>query len=278
MPELPEVETVKRAIQQTLAGSQILKIEVNNPHLRQIVPSDFGKVLTGGTFIDFRRIAKYIVLSLDNHYSILLHLGMSGTVRLSKKKPDKQKHDHIVFETTKGYMVYNDPRRFGLCLAFKTAELEKHPLLTKLGIDPFNEQLTGVFLKEKLIKKTIPIKLALLDQSIVCGIGNIYASESLYLAGILPTRLANSLTEKECDYLIEKIRLTLFQAILAGGSSLKDYRQPSGRLGYFQNKLCVYGKTGQPCPECCCHIDKTGGIQHLVLGGRSTYFCVTKQR
>ena len=203
---------------------------------------------------------------------------MSGKIRLCERYDYPQKHDHIIFKTTNGYMVYNDPRRFGLCTYAQTVFLPQHPLFKNIGTDPFDEHLNGATLKEKLIKKSIPIKIALLDQSIVCGIGNIYASEALFLAGILPTRKANSLSVKEYALLVEKIRQTLRQAIAAGGSTLKDYRQPNGELGYFQNQHCVYNKTGQACPGCSCRIEKTGGIQKSVLSGRSTYFCKTKQR
>lgn len=278
MPELPEVETVKKAIEQRLAGAIFQKITINHFGLRLPVPDDLPQILNNAFITDFKRIAKYIILDLNNGFSLIIHLGMSGTIRLCDSYAQKQKHDHLIFETSKGFMIYNDPRRFGLCLYTKTADLKNHPLLKKLGIDPFDKYLNGAFLKEKLIKKSISIKMALLDQSIISGIGNIYASEALFLAGILPTRPAQSLSLKECESVIKGIRKTLEQAIAAGGSTLKDYRQPDGSLGYFQNQHCVYNKTGQPCPNCCCHLSKTGGIQKIIQGDRSTYFCKTKQR
>jgi formamidopyrimidine-DNA glycosylase len=203
---------------------------------------------------------------------------MSGRILLSEKEYVPQKHDHIVFTTNNGYMVYNDPRRFGLCTYTPSDKLMEHPLFDKIGIDPFDPQFNGVTLKEKLIKKTIPIKLALLDQSIICGIGNIYASEALFLAKILPTRPSNSLSDKECKKLVEGIRQTLSMAIEAGGSTLRDYKRPDGNLGYFQNHHCVYNKTGQRCPNCQCDIQKTGGIKKIIMNNRSTFFCETKQR
>ena len=278
MPELPEVETIKTAIEKTLKSAKIIDLEIKNPHLRCLVPENLPKIIQNATIIGYKRIAKYIVIHLDNAKSLIIHLGMSGKIRLTKDYDSPQKHDHLIFKTTNGYMIYNDPRRFGLCTCTETAILMKHSLFNKIGIDPFDEYLSGATLKEKLLKKTIPIKIALLDQSIVCGIGNIYASEALFLAGILPTRKANSLSIKEYALLVEKIRQTLRQAIAAGGSTLKDYRQPNGEFGYFQNHHCVYGKAGQACPNCTCQIEKTGGIQRSVLGGRSTYFCKTKQR
>lgn len=278
MPELPEVETVKTAIKQKLKGAVIQDVTINNPRLRQTVPTDLPIKIKQASFVDFQRIAKYIVINLSNGISLILHLGMSGTIRLSDTLIEIQKHDHLIFKTSKGFMIYNDPRRFGLCLYTPTDQLKNHPLLKKTGIDPFNQYFSGAFLKEKLIKKTIPIKLALLDQSIVSGIGNIYASEALFLAGILPTRPAQSLSLDDCKALVKGIQTTLRKAIAAGGSSLKDYRKPDGSLGYFQNQHCVYGKEGQACPECVCRLAQTGGIQKIIQGGRSTYFCKTKQR
>ena len=278
MPELPEVETIKTAIEKTLKSAEFIDLKVENSHLRQPVPSDLTKIVVGQKIIGYQRIAKYILIHLDNGYSIVIHLGMSGRIRLSENYENPQKHDHIIFKTTNGYMIYNDSRRFGLCIYIQTDKISQHSLFKNIGIDPFDEYLSGATLKEKLIKKSIPIKIALLDQSVICGIGNIYASESLFLAGILPTRKANSLSIKEYTVLVEKIRQTLRQAIAAGGSTLRDYRQPDGGLGYFQNQHCVYNKTGQACPSCTCQIEKTGGIQKSVLGGRSTYFCKTKQR
>lgn len=278
MPELPEVETIKNAVQMALKNAEILEITVHNPHLRRPVPADLPEKARHTKITGYQRIAKYIVISLDNGLSLILHLGMSGTIRLSDERGESQKHDHIVFRTTEGYMVYNDPRRFGLCVYVPTESLKSCSLLKNSGTDPFDEQLTGTYLKEKLTRKNLAVKLALLDQKIISGIGNIYASEALFLAGILPTRPANSLSLEECERLVEKVRETLTQAIKAGGSTLRDYKRPDGSLGYFQNSHCVYNKTGKPCPDCTCRLQKTGGIQKIAQGGRSTYFCATKQR
>ncbi len=278
MPELPEVETVKSALVAKLKDAVFLKVTIRNPFLRQPVPCHLQELICGATLVEVKRIAKYIVLNLNNGLSLILHLGMSGTIRLSDTQESIRKHDHLIFETSKGFMIYNDPRRFGLILYTPTSSLEEHPLLKNLGLDPFDKDFNGAYLKEKLIKKTIPIKLVLLEQSIVSGLGNIYASEALYLAGIIPTKPASKLSLKECNRLVIGIKKVLQQAIEAGGSSLKDYRKPDGSLGYFQNQHCVYGKEGQPCPQCTCLLAKTGGIQKIVQGGRSTYFCKTKQR
>lgn len=278
MPELPEVETIKTAIQKQLKNAQILDVIVRNPNLRQQVPSDFAKVVKNKKIIGYQRIAKYILIHLEDNLSVIIHLGMSGRIRLSPSLGVLQKHDHLVFTTSEGYMVYNDARRFGLCLYVSSDKLHSHPLFKNVGIDPFDKKLTGKWLKQKLSKKQTSIKQALLDQHIICGIGNIYASESLFLAGILPTRTASSLTDKECIVIVEKVRETLNKAILAGGSTLRDYQKPDGSLGYFQNQHCVYNKTGLPCPICTCRLKETGGIQKITQAGRSTYFCATKQR
>ena len=268
MPELPEVETIKTAIQKQLKNAQILDVIVRNPNLRQKVPSDFAKAIKNKKIIGYQRIAKYILIHLEDNLSVIIHPSL-GVL---------QKHDHLVFTTSKGYMVYNDARRFGLCLYVSSDKLHSHPLFKNVGIDPFDKKLTGKWLKQKLSKKQTSIKQALLDQHIICGIGNIYASESLFLAGILPTRVASSLTDKECIVIVEKVRETLNKAILAGGSTLRDYQKPDGSLGYFQNQHCVYNKTGLPCPICTCRLKETGGIQKITQAGRSTYFCATKQR
>ncbi|MBR1605405.1 MAG: bifunctional DNA-formamidopyrimidine glycosylase/DNA-(apurinic or apyrimidinic site) lyase [Alphaproteobacteria bacterium] len=278
MPELPEVETIKNAVQQTLKDAVFLEVQINNPCLRKPVQADLPQILQNAKIIQYRRIAKYLILNLDNGYSLILHFGMSGTLRLSKNRGKILKHDHLVFATNKGYMIYNDPRRFGLCLYERTDTLEKNPLFRGIGIDPFDDALTARWFKKNLENRVTPIKQVLLDQKIICGIGNIYASEALYLAGILPTRSASSLTLKECENLLQGIRKTLSLAVQAGGSTLKDYRKPDGSLGYFQNSHCVYNKTGQTCPNCICDVKKTGGIKKIIQSGRSTYFCATKQR
>lgn len=278
MPELPEVETIKNAIQKALKSAIIKEVVVNNNRLRQPVAYDFSEKVNGCKIIGYNRIAKYIVIDLDNNMSIVIHLGMSGKIKLSDSREYEEKHDHIVFKTSEGYMVYNDPRRFGLCLLLETKNLLSNSIFNKIGIDPFEKTLDGAYLFDKIKNKSSSIKQVLLDQSIICGIGNIYASEALFLAKILPTRKACDLSLKECSTLVEMIRQTLDQAIKAGGSTLRDYKKPDGSLGYFQNLHCVYNKTGHPCPNCSCNLSKTGGIQKIVQGGRSTFFCSTKQR
>lgn len=279
MPELPEVETIKNALQKAVDKSNITKVVVNNNRFRELIPNDFAKRIVNSKIVSLQRIAKYIILALDNGLSIIWHLGMSGRVKICESVPDVlDKHDHVIIETTKGTLIYNDARRFGIMTYCKTDELKNHRLFAHVGIEPFAEELNGTYLFNKLKNKKVPIKIALLDQSIINGIGNIYASEALYTASILPTRSACDLTEKECETLVESVRTVLHKAIEAGGSTLKDYRKPDGSMGYFQNMHCVYNKTGQKCPECKCDINKTGGIKKIVQAGRSTFYCPAKQK
>ncbi len=278
MPELPEVETIKTAIEKSIGKTNIIKVSINNKNLREKIPDDLATKVQGAGIIRYRRRAKYIIISLDNGLSLIWHLGMSGRVKISESMPPLVKHDHIVIETGNGVIVYNDARRFGLFTYCSTENLEQHRFFCKMGIEPFDENLTPAYLAEKLKNKKVPIKIALLDQNIITGIGNIYASEALYLAGILPDRTAASLSSGECGKLIESVISVLKQAIAAGGSTLKDYQKPDGSLGYFQNMHCVYNKTGQKCPHCNCNVNRTGGIRKTVLGGRSTFFCPVRQK
>lgn len=279
MPELPEVETIKNAIKKSIGYSNIVKVNVNNNRLREKIPEDFAQTIENTKITNFQRIAKYIVIDLSNGQSIICHLGMSGRIKICDELPQPlAKHDHVIIETSTGFLIYNDARRFGLMTHCATKDLDQHHLFAKIGLDPFDESLNATYLLNKLKAKKIPIKVALLDQSIINGIGNIYASEALYTAGISPLRASCELSLKECEKLIVEVRKTLEKAINAGGSTLRDYQKPDGSLGYFQNMHCVYNKTGQQCPECTCNIQKTGGIQKVVQAGRSTFYCPTLQK
>lgn len=276
MPELPEVETVKTAIEHSIGNARIESIVVRNNKLRIEVPKDISSRIVGAKINKHYRRAKYIVCELDNGISIIIHLGMSGKILICNELPSPlRKHDHIILKTNKGYLVYNDPRRFGLFTYCETSNIEEHKLFKHTGIEPFDNKLTSKYLFEKLQKKNIPIKAALLDQKIVVGIGNIYASEALFDAKISPLRLANKISEEECKKLIASICKILQNAIKAGGSTLRDYEKPDGSLGYFQNMHCVYNKTGQRCPNCTC---KKGSIQKTIIAGRSTFYCPHKQK
>ncbi len=280
MPELPEVETIKTAIAKAIGCCRIKKITIRNAKLRIAVPAELVKLSEGTTINNYRRIAKYIVIDLNNGFSLIWHMGMSGKVKICSTPPsDLDKHDHIIIETENGVLIYNDPRRFGLLTICPTIDLGQHSCFKNTGIDPFAKEFTAEYLFAQLQKrKKIAIKIALLDQKIVAGIGNIYASEILYESTISPLRESGKVTAKECIALVDNTRKVLQKAIAAGGSTLRDYKKPDGSLGYFQNMHCVYNKTGQKCPNCICDIDKTGGIKKIVQGGRSTFYCERLQK
>lgn len=282
MPELPEVETIKEALNRAVNGAVIQSVLIAERRFRIPIPDDFATKITGAAVKYLRRVAKYVIIDLDNGLSIVWHFGMSGRVRIiSRDNLDsftREKHDHVIIYTNKCTLVFNDARRFGLMTYLKTDELYASALFAKLGIDPFDERLNKQYLFSKLKDKHIPIKVALLDQSIICGIGNIYASEALYLARISPLRLCKDISLHECQILIGAIKTILQKAILAGGSTLKDYRQPDGSMGYFQFQHAVYGKEGMSCPDCQCEICKTGGIKKIIQAGRSTFYCNLLQK
>lgn len=279
MPELPEVETIKNALIKAIDKANIISVRVFNNRFRKIIPDDFAKRIEGSQIIMISRRAKYLIITLNNGLSIIWHLGMSGKIKIFDSLPQKlEKHDHVIIETDKCFLVYNDARRFGMLEYVETANLEKNPIFTHIGIEPFDKKLNGLFLFNKLKNKKIPIKVALLDQSIINGIGNIYASEALFDAGISPLRNSDDLTQKECETLVRSVQKILQKAIEAGGSSIHDYKKPDGSLGYFQNMHCVYNKTGQKCPLCTCDVFETGGIKKITQAGRSTFYCAVKQK
>ncbi|MGE5515564.1 MAG: bifunctional DNA-formamidopyrimidine glycosylase/DNA-(apurinic or apyrimidinic site) lyase [Bacteroidota bacterium] len=280
MPELPEVETVARGLAAVWEGRTLARVVCRRPDLRKPLPVDFAARLSGRVIETVGRRAKYLVVRLGGGLVMLGHLGMSGRMVITKGRNEPPgPHDHVEFVTTDGTMVtFCDPRRFGLLDLCAAEALDAHPLLACLGPEPLGDDFTADVLAERLAGKNTPIKAALLDQSIVAGLGNIYVSESLYRSGILPTRSAGSLTGREVARLVPAIKDVLRAAIAAGGSSLKDHVQPSGELGYFQHSFAVYDREGQPCPDCDCDVTKTGGVQRIVQSGRSTFYCAKNQR
>ncbi|MBE6448732.1 MAG: bifunctional DNA-formamidopyrimidine glycosylase/DNA-(apurinic or apyrimidinic site) lyase [Alphaproteobacteria bacterium] len=279
MPELPEVETIKSALQKSIGNAHIEDVWIRNNRLRELVPNDLADKIKGTTIKGYDRRAKYIVIYLSNNLSLIWHMGMSGKILLVDELPSElKKHDHIIIKTSNGYIIYNDPRRFGMFSYCESDKLQEHKLFYKMGIEPFDKKLDAKFLLAKLKNKKVPIKAALLDQEIITGIGNIYASEALFDAKISPLRPAYKINESEAARIIISVKKILEQAIAAGGSTLRDYEKPDGNLGYFQNKHCVYNKRGLPCPNCTCNINKSGGIQKVVIGGRSTFYCPQKQK
>lgn len=268
MPELPEVETVCRGLAQAITGARIESVKLRRKDLRIPFPANFAKALAGRTITHISRRAKYLLFTLDNNSTILAHLGMSGHFRVEAPTPQKFGiHDHVVITFDDGrVMIYHDPRRFGLMTLMKNSEMETHPLLSHLGPEPLSNHFSAAYLAEQLRKRKAPIKPVLMDQELVVGVGNIYASEALFLAGINPTKPAH-LAAKHSDDLVTAIRQVLSAAIDSGGSSLRDFLHVSGETGYFQHHFNVYGRKGEPCFSC-----KTP-LKAIQQTGRSTFYC-----
>jgi formamidopyrimidine-DNA glycosylase len=279
MPELPEVETVMRGLRERLEGRVIRHAVAHRADLRWKLPEGFARQLIGARVRSFRRRGKYILMRLDGGRSVLLHLGMSGRMVLRRADGSPAGlHEHLVLETDDGWHLgFVDPRRFGAADLVATAEEDTHRLLAGLGPEPLEEGFDAATLSAALAGKRTPIKAALLDQGVVAGLGNIYVSEALFRAGISPRRLASTVAGRRAEWLVPAIRATLTEAIAAGGSSLRDYVQPDGELGYFQHAWKVYGREGEPC-ERCPGRPKCAGIRRVVQSGRSTFYCPLTQR
>jgi formamidopyrimidine-DNA glycosylase len=275
MPELPEVETIRRGLALKMTGRQIVRAELRRPDLRRPFPPLLDRRLTGARVGQLGRRGKYLLIELDDDGTLLLHLGMSGRIVASGNNAEDAKHDHVVLALDDGTVVrFNDPRRFGLMDYMRRGEEMLHPLLAGMGPEPLEPGFDGKYLAAALAGKLTPIKAALLDQRIVAGLGNIYVCEALYRAGLSPRRLAGTIAAIRAARLADAIRSVLTEAIEAGGSSLRDYVQADGELGYFQHRWAVYGKEGAPCPGCNC----AEGVRRIVQSGRSTFFCAKKQR
>ncbi|MBV8549287.1 MAG: bifunctional DNA-formamidopyrimidine glycosylase/DNA-(apurinic or apyrimidinic site) lyase [Alphaproteobacteria bacterium] len=278
MPELPEVETVCRGLSKALKNATITAVEQRRADLRAPMPHNLPRKLKGQAITAIDRRAKYIQIHLDGGSVLLLHLGMSGRMVIGKHDDQTGKHDHLVFHFNNGVTVrFNDPRRFGLCDLVNAQRIQNHPWFAHLGIEPLTSALTLDWLRQALRGRKTNIKTFLLDQRRIVGIGNIYASEALYRAGIRPTRSCGSLKPDEVTRLVTAIRKVLKAAIAAGGSTLRDYRKADGELGYFQHQFAVYDRAGMACPDCTCDIAKTGGIKRVTQGGRSSFYCATRQ-
>ena len=280
MPELPEVETVRRGLTPVLVGRRLSRVVTYRPDLRVALPDGLAQRLTGRRVVALGRRSKYLLWHLDDGTVLIIHLGMSGRVQVfDGPPPPLGPHDHVVFETDAGATLrFCDPRRFGLMALAETATLDQHPLLVGLGSEPLDANFDGAALAERLKGRRGPIKNALMDQSVVAGLGNIYACESLFHAGLSPRRRAGTVQGRRAGRLVGAIRQVLGAAIAAGGSSISDHRLPSGELGYFQLRLAVYGREGEACPGCDCDRGRTGGIRRIVQSGRSTFYCATCQR
>ncbi len=278
MPELPEVETTCRGLAAVLEGRRLAKVEVRRPNMRIPFPKGLAQTLTGRTIDRISRKAKYICLHLDDGQVALAHLGMSGRMAITQLTTAPGKHDHVVFDTDDGVRVlFNDPRRFGLLTLTTEDGLATHKLLARMGPDPLGDDFTPAVLSAALSGKGTNIKAALLDQRVVAGLGNIYVCEALFRSGISPRRKASSVAGKRSTRLVPVIKEVLHEAIAAGGSTLRDYAQPSGELGYFKFSWKVYGQEGESCS---CDPEGKDGIvvKRIVQAGRSTFFCSRCQR
>lgn len=293
MPELPEVETVRRGLEPAMAGTRIKKVEQRRKDLRFPFPKDFAARLTGRTITGLSRRAKYLLMDLDDGEVLVCHLGMSGSFRVENDKASRTPgdfhyerstaaaHDHVVFGLSNGVTVtYNDPRRFGFMDLIPRKDLAAHPFFRNLGLEPLGNELDGSHLAALFKGKKAPLKAALLDQRLVAGLGNIYVCESLHRSGLSPKRAAGTLAKKSgapttgATRLATDIRLVLEDAVRAGGSSLRDHRQTDGSLGYFQHNFRVYDREGETCPTKGCG----GTIKRIVQSGRSTFYCPKCQK
>lgn len=287
MPELPEVETVRRGLAPAMEGARLAKVEVRHRGLRWPIAEDFEKRLTGKTVEGLGRRAKYLLADLSSGDVLVMHLGMSGSFRvndgkLAKYHHEKSKstaHDHVVFHMSNGATVtFNDPRRFGSMKLVARAKMEQEPLLRSLGPEPLGNEFDAAMLAKACAGKKTSLKAALSDQRVVAGLGNIYVCEALFRAHLSPKRQASTIADRNgkpnarAAALVDAIKAVLNDAIKAGGSSLRDHRRADGSLGDFQHNFQVYDREGQPCPDC------KGTIKRFVQNGRSTFYCPSCQK
>ncbi len=273
MPELPEVETVRRGLAQEITGAIILSVLLSRSDLRFPFPERFAERLKGARIDRVERRAKYLLLHLDTKQVWLVHLGMSGRFLVRAQGTyAPQKHDHVLVQLDNGKeLVFNDARRFGLMTIADVADIAAHPLLRHLGPEPFMEEFSPAYLKAQLLRRSGPIKPVLMDQKLVVGVGNIYASEALFRAKIHPAAPAKDCAAKAAS-IIKEIRTVLEAAIISGGSTLRNYARESGESGYFQHAFRVYGRDGKPCMTCGAEISRT------VQAGRATFYCPACQK
>ena len=279
MPELPEVETVKRALTPILENRRVLSAFVGRKNLRWPLPENLAKRLTNRVFTHLARRGKYLLMHLDSGEVLLLHLGMSGSVRIYQQKPELGQHDHFMLEIapkigngSRAYVVLNDPRRFGWIDLFADSAMPSHKLLGGMGPEPLGNKFSAALLEAAFKGRSTPVKNALLNQALIAGIGNIYANEALFLSGISPRRKAGTINGRRADRLATAIVTTLRAAIEDGGTSLRDHVQPDGEIGYFVQRLAVYGQAGKPCPRC------SSLIKTIIQSGRSSFYCSRCQR
>lgn len=268
MPELPEVETLKRYLEKSLIGKTIIKLKQNRINLRYKLEKELESRVQSAKIVNLMRRAKYFILNLDNDYSLIIHLGMSGRFTLQPYNYQSQKHDHLIFYLDNlEQLVFNDARRFGMVYLFQTANLLEQKIFKNLGPEPLSNKYNADYLQSSLSNKKTPIKNALMDNNIIVGIGNIYASESLFLAKIHPQRFSRSLSYEEISRLVIASKTILEKAILAGGTTLRDFVNGDSSPGYFKQELLVYGRDGKPCYNCGTAIVK------IKQAGRATFYC-----
>jgi len=286
MPELPEVETIRRGLLPVMKGKRIARVEARRPDLRVPIPRDLKRRLEGRVVSEIGRRAKYLLIELETDDVCVVHLGMSGRLFIDNDHARPiDTHDHISITLDDGMRVtLNDPRRFGLVALMTKAELPRHKLFTAVGPEPLGNEFNGPVLAAKLKGKKTSLKAALSDQRLVAGLGNIYVCEAMFHAGLSPKRRSGTVKGDKAEALAASIKRVLIDAIANGGSSLRDYIQPSGELGYFQHRWAVYDKEGKPCPGCDCAASKSKvnvkgrGVRRFVQGGRSTFYCPRRQR
>ncbi|WAT16775.1 bifunctional DNA-formamidopyrimidine glycosylase/DNA-(apurinic or apyrimidinic site) lyase [Aurantiacibacter sp. MUD11] len=271
MPELPEVETTVRGLARFMDGARIERVVLNRPDMRFPFPAGLGQALTGATVSGLGRRAKYGLIHTDRAQTFIFHLGMSGRWRIDPETPDK--HDHLIIETGRNRFALNDPRRFGYVDLVDTGGLDLWPAFAAMGPEPLGDALTVEHLRQAIRGRKQAIKLLLLDQHVVAGLGNIYVCEALHRAGIHPRKAGGRVYKPALEKLVPAIREVLEQSIRDGGSTLRDYATPTGELGYFATRFLVYDRAGQPCLTC-----GDGEIRRIVQGGRSTWFCPACQK
>lgn len=277
MPELPEVEITKQVVEKELKSSEICKIDVFQEKLRWIINKKLKKLFVNCIILKPFRLGKYIIIPTNKKICLIIHLGMSGVLKIKKKIVRLEKHDHVKFtmldeNKNKIYLIYNDPRKFGFIDYCYENKLKYHFLLKNLGVEPFSNNLNKNYLLKKFINKNTSIKNALLDQKIIAGIGNIYASEILFLSKIHPLLNVKFIDENKAIKICDSIKYILSRAIKKGGTTLKDFKNPDGKLGYFKQELLVYSREGKKCFDC------TKIIKMINFTGRSTFFCETCQK
>ena len=273
MPELPEVETVRLALSEHLLKCKIFKVKIKSKKLRYSINKNFKNLIEGCKIISINRRGKYIIINFDNMLSLLVHLGMTGNFRFCKDY-NFIKHDHLIFDFKSFFLIYNDIRKFGFLKIYDSKELIKSKHLKKLGPEPFSDEFNISYLSKSLKKRKINIKSFLMNQNIIAGLGNIYCSEVLFDSKISPRRLTNNLGANEVSNIYYSIKKILKRAINFGGTSLKDYKDPNGKIGYFKNKLMVYGKENENCSLC----QKNIKIKKINQQGRSTFYCQKCQK